>query len=162
MITLIDIQNAVSKSISDNIKEEAYIYVEEVKDGLKRPAFFIEVLPVKTDNYLNHLSKLILVEIMYLCKDKTMKENLEMANMLENIFNLSMTVKDRRLTVNTLNYEIVNDILRCSFTLEFDDNIDLIEVKTKNGVNYLPEYQLSEKLGYTKDNIEEMEKLEIE
>lgn len=160
MITLMDIQKAISRKLDSKFTTH-YIYVEEVKEGLKRPSFFINIMPVSTDNFITYKEKLANIDIMYFSKNETNNENLEMINLLESLFNTPLKIQDREITIRSLNFKVIDNILHCNFSLDFN-NSNLVEIKTKVGFAYLPEHEISEELGYTKDNIEVMQELESE
>lgn len=161
MITLLDIQKSISRKL-DSKFSDYYIYTEEVKDGLKRPSFFINIMPISTKNFIANKEKLINIDIMYFSENETNEEKLNMINMLEDLLNITLEIKDRVITIESLDFKVVNDILHCIFNLDFTDSGDLIVINTPSGPVYLPEHEINEELGYTKDNVTTMQELESE
>lgn len=147
MITLIDIQKSISRKLNSKFNDH-FIYSEEVKQGLKRPAFFINIIPISTDNFPVYKEKLINIDIMYFSSNETSEENLNMINMLEELFNMTLIIADREITIGSLNFRIVDDILHCNFSLDFTDDVPTVE--------------LDPNLGYTPETIETMQELDIE
>lgn len=162
MITFTDIQKAISRKLYDRFGSEYYNYTEEVKKDLKRPSFFIDVMPVVTENYVDYKDKLINIDIMYFSKDETNEENLYMINEMEQIFGSVLQVQDRIITIKALNFKTVDDILHCSFTLDFTDYDEPIEINTSNGPIYVMLSDINDELDYKQDNITTMQELEIE
>lgn len=161
MITLLDIQKAIGKKLDSKFNTH-YIYTEQVKQGLKRPSFFVNIMPISTNNYVAYKDKLINVDIMYFSKNETSTENLEMINLLEDLFKMLLTIQDRKITIESLNFKVVDNILHCIFSLDFKDAENLIAINTPVGQVYLPEHEINEELGYTQDNITLMQELESE
>lgn len=159
MITLIEIQKSISRKLNSKFNDH-FIYGEEVKQGLKRPAFFINIIPVSTENFPVYKDKLINIDIMYFSKNETYVENLNMISELESLFK-TLKIQDRALTIESLNFRIVDDILHCSFSLDFMD-CELISIDTPLGQVYLPEHEISEELGYTPETITVMQELEMQ
>lgn len=148
MITLLDIQKSISRKLNSKFSDH-YIYVEEVKKGKKVPSFFINIMPVNTDNFATYKDKLVNIDIMYFGKNETNEENLNMTNSLESLFNMTLKIQDREITIQSLNFKTVDNILHCGFSLDFTD----IEAEEK--------YDDIE-LGYTSETITTMQELEIE
>lgn len=162
MMTLLDIQKAISKKLNSKYNNY-YIYVEEVKQGLKRPSFFINIMPISTDNFVAYQDKLINIDIMYFSKNETNAENLDMINLLEDLFKMTLEINDRVITIKSLNFKVVDDILHCSFSLDFTDgDIEIITIDTPVGQIELPITDINGELGYTQDSITIMQEIESE
>lgn len=141
---------------------EYYIYTEEVKKEIKRPSFFIDVMPVLTENYVDYKDKLINIDIMYFPKNETNEENLSMIDNLEQLFKSVLQVKSETIPIKALNFKVVDDILHCSFTLDFADYEKPIEINTENEPIYVMPSDIDEALDYKEDNIEVMQEIDIE
>jgi hypothetical protein len=161
MITLIDIQNSIGKKL-DSKFSDYYIYTEDVKNGKKTPSFFINTMPVITDNFISYKEKLINIDIMYFSENETNEENLNMTNMLEDLFRNYLELKDRIITILSLNFRVIDNILHCNFSLNFKDAGEMILINTQIGQVYIQEHEINEKLGYTQDTITTMQELESE
>ncbi|EMI10370.1 phage tail terminator family protein [Anoxybacillus gonensis] len=95
------------------------IYGEKVEQGLKKPCFFITILPGDfTDLSKSMQQREITVDIQYLSIDETNVKNIEMADILTDLFkkidfnDLSVNVIERR-------FEIVDDVLHFFIDLNF-------------------------------------------
>ncbi|GCD83670.1 hypothetical protein PTHTG4_27340 [Parageobacillus thermoglucosidasius] len=94
------------------------IYGEKVEQGLKKPCFFITVLPGDfIDLGKSMQQREITIDIQYLSKEETNAKNIEMADLLNDLF---QKITFDGLTVNVIErrFEIVDDILH--FFLDLD------------------------------------------
>jgi hypothetical protein len=95
------------------------IYGEKVQQGLKKPCFFITILPGDfTDLSKSMQQREITVDIQYLSEEETNVKNIEMADLLTDLF---MKIEFNGLTVNVIEkrFEIVDDILHFFIDLDF-------------------------------------------
>ena len=96
MITIKDIQSAVSKLLQKNGYS---VIAAEVKEGFTKPACFVDVMPVSVE-FENKYSELVTVsvEISYHPAMETKEELIVNAEKLKNIFLYTpLKVKDRYL-----------------------------------------------------------------
>lgn len=136
MITIKDIQTAVSKLLTKN---KYSVIASEVKEGFQKPACFIEVLPVSTE-VQNKFSELLTVsvEISYHPLMETKEELIVNAEKLKNIFLYTpIKVKDRFLSVNEITFDSDKSVLIAYFELEFlqetnTKTVSLPKMKTLN------------------------------
>lgn len=99
MITIKDIQSAVSKLLQKNGYS---VIAAEVKEGFTKPACFVDVMPVSVTPE-NKFYELVTmgVEISYHPAMETKEELIVNAEKLKNIFLYTpLKVKDRYLSVN--------------------------------------------------------------
>ena len=118
MITIKDIQTAVSKLLTKN---KYSVIASEVKEGFQKPACFIEVFPVSVaaENKFYELVTLG-IEISYHPSMETKEELIVNAEKLKNIFLYTpLKVKDRYLSVNEVTFDTDKSALITYFELEF-------------------------------------------
>ncbi len=118
MITIKDIQTAVSKLLTKN---KYSVIASEVKEGFQNPACFIEVFPVSVaaENKFYELVTLG-IEISYHPSMETKEELIVNAEKLKNIFLYTpIKVKDRFLSVNEITFDSDKSVLIAYFELEF-------------------------------------------
>ena len=118
MITIKDIQTAVSKLLTKN---KFSVIASEVKEGFQKTACFIEVFPVSvaTENKFYELVTLG-IEISYHPSMETKEELVVNAEKLKNIFLYTpIKVKDRFLSVNEITFDSDKSVLIAYFELEF-------------------------------------------
>ena len=118
MITIKDIQTAVSKLLTKN---KYSVIASEVKEGFQKPACFIEVFPVSiaAENKFYELVTLG-IEISYHPSIETKEELIINAEKLKNIFLYTpIRVKDRFLSVNEITFDSDTSVLVAYFELEF-------------------------------------------
>lgn len=136
MITIKDIQTAVSKLLTKN---KYSVIASEVKEGFQKPACFIEVFPVSVaaENKFYELVTLG-IEISYHPSMETKEELIVNAEKLKNIFLYTpIKVKDRFLSVNEITFDSDKSILTAYFELEFlqetnTKTVSLPKMKTLN------------------------------
>ena len=136
MITIKDIQTAVSKLLTKN---KYSVIASEVKEGLQKPACFIEVFPVSVaaENKFYELVTLG-IEISYHPSMETKEELIINAEKLKNIFLYTpIKVKDRFLSVNEITFDSDKRALIAYFELEFlqetnTKTVSLPKMKTLN------------------------------
>ena len=136
MITIKDIQTAVSKLLTKN---KYSVIASEVKEGFQKPACFIEVFPVSVaaENKFYELVTLG-IEISYHPSMETKEELIVNAEKLKNIFLYTpIKVKDRFLSVNEITFDSDKSVLITYFELEFlqetnTKTVSLPKMKTLN------------------------------
>ena len=136
MITIKDIQTAVSKLLTKN---KYSVIASEVKEGFQKPACFIEVLPVSVaaENKFYELVTLG-IEISYHPSMETREEIIVNAEKLKNIFLYApIKVKGRFLSVNEMTFDSDKSTLIAYFELEFlqetnTKTVSLPKMKTLN------------------------------
>lgn len=136
MITIKDIQTAVSKLLTKN---KYSVIASEVKEGFQKPTCFIEVFPVSVaaENKFYELVTLG-IEISYHPSMETKEELIVNAEKLKNIFLYTpIKVKDRFLSVNEITFDSDKSILTAYFEFEFlqetnTKTVSLPKMKTLN------------------------------
>lgn len=136
------------------------IHGEEVQQGFKRPAFYVQLIP-ESGSILNpaHRQKNILVDICYFSTDGKGREAWGIADGLDEMFSASIIVGDRELFINDPHPEIIDKVLHYQFSLSYTDSGDGISVELDNGEEaiMLPEPET----GYTDGEVLLMRELEI-
>lgn len=118
MITIKDIQSAVSKLLQKNGYS---VIAAEVKEGFTKPACFVDVMPVSVTPE-NKFYELVTmgIEISYHPAMETKEELIVNAEKLKNIFLYTpLKVKDRYLSVNEVTFDTDKSALITYFELEF-------------------------------------------
>lgn len=95
------------------------IYDEKVTQGLKRPCFFVDLIPVVIEKISPTLKEYsMFVDIQFMSKDKTKTENLAMVSKLESLFE-TISFQDLTVKPGEKRFEIVDDILHCIMDIDF-------------------------------------------
>lgn len=118
MITLQDIQAAVGSVLQQNGYS---VIASEVQEGFKKPACFIEVLPVSV-TLENQFTEIVTnsVEITYHPETETREELITNAEIMKHLFLYSLiSVKDRFLSVNEITFDADKSTLIAYFELEY-------------------------------------------
>ena len=118
MITIKDIQSAVSKLLQKN---GYFVIAAEVNEGFTKPACFVDVMPVSvtTENKFYELVTMG-IEISYHPAIETKEELIANAEKMKNAFLYTpLKVKDRYLSVNEVTFDTDKSALITYFELEF-------------------------------------------
>ena len=118
MITIKDIQSAVSKLLQKNGYS---VIASEVKEGFTKPACFVDVMPVSVTPE-NKFYELVTmgIEISYHPAIETKEELISAAEKMKNAFLYTpLKVKDRYLSVNEVTFDTDKSALITYFELEF-------------------------------------------
>ena len=161
-MTLFDIKESLRGEIKAKLPSHK-IYAVEVKEGFKRPAFFVEVIPVNIQNRLYYKDVSVTVNIRYYPEGETYEEIMDISDKLTEIFGATLKVGDRVLTINNQESETTdedgNKYLQFSFDLNYQDGNNVLQVIGLNGEPLV--MLLDETLGYTEGNIHLMSELEL-
>lgn len=166
-MTLIDIKKAVITKLKP-LKH--MIYATKIKEGLKKPCFFINVMPIMTQNNLYFKKKDIMVKIYFFADDSsrpdaTYLDNMQMQDTLSNMFSKKLRIGNRDIFIANTEGHVAAEsrddmaaeddtVLTFGFELEFEDGNEAVMV----GDDFMFE---DEELGYTEGNIELMQELNL-
>ena len=161
MIYLKDIKQTVIVKLKNSFPT-CNIYGEEIKQGFKAPAFYVEVIPIKTNNALDYKTKQVNIKITYLPLDKTSNaEKNDAVDNFDNIFDLSLKVKDRYFCIQGAYIYPAKDYVQYGFTINFTDEKtgQIIKVNVDN-----EELTMNEDVehNYTQENTKLMNNIEFE
>lgn len=126
MITLLDI----NKSIVDTLRgaligtpfEVTPIIPGDITEGFERPGLKIDFDSIKLENInANFKARALTVRVYFFAKDlkKYKIDNLQMQEIIENIFFKGIWITGYYIPINDINAEIVDTVL----TVDFDINI---------------------------------------
>jgi len=121
LVGFVDVLNGLKKVLSTNFVGHA-IYSEPIAEGMTRPAFFIQLLPVLSSNFNDYYrEQRALIDISYFSDEppdlQSNVKNFTMANLLENALNNGIKVLDRNLNVQDLEFETVDRVLHSTINL---------------------------------------------
>lgn len=151
---------AIKKSIIDTLKVKASgisVLANEELSGFKPPAFFIQLLPISDTPGIDYEEKLLTVNIHYFSDEKTDLANLKMIDQLNVAFFNTVKIGDRTITLKGKRHQIIDNVLQFKFELEFLNDVEMVEI---NG-EWVMETRLEGDLGYSVENIELMQELEL-
>jgi len=124
-------------------------FAEELGQGFKRPAFYVQVLPGETENEnAAHRQKQILIILHYFVKDDIRRDLQAMGDDLEKLFNGVLVVSDRKLTIDKISPAIIDGVLQFQMNLDYRDSLDDVDV-------YGYEVPIKGTSLYLKQNVEE-------
>ncbi|MEW8957787.1 MAG: DUF6838 family protein [Moorella sp. (in: firmicutes)] len=133
---------------------------EDVEHGVKAPAFFVQLLPVSSRPVSPaHTQRTLMIDVHYFSAAKTYGDLWSMAEELEGIFDLELTIADRSITIQDKEPEVIEGVLHFKFTVDYIESKEGIEVALDTGEikTILPEPDL----GYIEGQVEPMRELEV-
>lgn len=156
MITYIDLKNEINTRLRETVVP---VNSRDVTEGFNRPSFFVQFENNNRSSTESQVYKSLTVQIYYFPKDRYdySEDVLDMQEILENMFDLTLKVQDRLLHINEVNSMVVDGVLNFSFDLEFYEGREY-----EGEVNTIIEEIKKGKDFYTKYPIEKMAELELE
>ncbi|CAK7083886.1 hypothetical protein CIW83_16865 [Tissierella sp. P1] len=125
---LTDIKRAIDSILKDNFST-IEIYSTNTKEGLDRPYFFVEISPIIRER-LNraHYHRKVTVLIRYFPNNEEELENLEIQEQLEELFGQALRIKDRVITLDSVEGQIVDGTLQFKFDISYIDSLDVDKI----------------------------------
>ena len=122
MIQYQDILGALTKVIKEYFKAIP-IYGDEVREGYKKPSFFIGILPVNSINHTKSIrEEQLLVTVSYFSNTSQSLKNYKVLQELKMLLGQVLSVGDRKLTISEMTTHQVGeegDIYQISFSLHY-------------------------------------------
>jgi len=150
VITIKDIQTAVSKKLKDN----GYtVFASEVKEGFQKPACFVDVLPASIE-LQNVYTELVTdsIEISFFPSVETREELVKNAERFKQIFLYStIAINDRFLSINEITFDYEKPALVATFDLEYLQETD-IDIPSMPKMKNLSEKVVTESHGTSENN----------
>lgn len=103
------------------MENDFHVIAQEVKEGFDKPAAFVNVFPASVSLLTFDLEQVTdQVEIKYIGETETVEECVDVAEKLRRIFLYHpFAVKDRKLTVQEIEFDIEENVLYCSFEVTY-------------------------------------------
>ncbi len=122
MIEAVDIKTAIISLLKKKYPKMR-CYGADVKEGLTRPAFNVQLIPsdISGNNYSTYKS-IYLCSITYFQKKVSEAEMLKIAAEVHKLFGRKLAVKDRRLNITSFRYDMVgenSELLQMNVEFEF-------------------------------------------
>jgi hypothetical protein len=115
---MLEIRDSVIAILLGNFPEHN-VYDEKVLQGLKWPCFFVDLIPIDTnDSNPNVEEHSMCIDIQYMSKEDTKEKNLEMADKLRPLFKV-IEFNGLRVSTSDKRFEIIDGILHFLFDLDF-------------------------------------------
>lgn len=109
MISIIDIQNSITKNIDTKLNGEMPIIVEDTAGIFEEELIYVNVIPTYKDITIQSAdTKYVDIEIKYFNVDNKDRIYI-MLNVLSDLFTRAIKVGDRYLNINSTNYGIIKD-----------------------------------------------------
>lgn len=135
---IIDIRKNIMKLLKANYPDHK-IYGEKIEQGLVRPCFFVDMLPIDFEKLNTEMQKhLITVDIQYMSLEDSKEKNLEMASQLPQLFPFVSFESGKRIQCTNGQFEIVDGILHYLFDLDF-----IVRINVDEGLPMIGEINLN-------------------
>jgi hypothetical protein len=128
---MVDIRDSVISILKTNFPDHK-TYDEKVTQGLKRPCFFVDLIPVDVDDsHPNVEEHSMFIDVQYMSKEDTKEKNLEMIDKLRPLFKI-LEFSGLRVSSSNKRFETIDGILHFLFDLDFtlygkqDENLSTI------------------------------------
>ncbi len=124
MLSLKNIKLAINELIINKFPG-IDIQSNDVKEGFKRPSFFVDFDNVYKIDHLSNFERGMTVRIYYFPSDrhKYQLEVLEKQEEIEGLFRLGFTIGDRHLSIaNSIESDVIDGVLEVSFELRYFDS----------------------------------------
>ena len=122
MVLYQDIARAVTMVVKGAFPS-VHIYGDEVKEGYKKPSFFIGILPVSSINHTKNIKEeQLLITVDYFSNTKDSLENYRVMQELKVAFGQVLGVDNRKFTIQETSTEKVGedgDIYQFTFDINY-------------------------------------------
>jgi len=98
------------------------IFIEENKEEIKVPTFFVSVTPLTSDSYLRYNQKLTNIVITYVDRVIIQEELLDIQDKLDELFDMYLDVGKRKIVFDKKKFNVTNDFLTMTLTLKYLDD----------------------------------------
>lgn len=126
-----DLTNGLAKILKNSFPTYK-IYSEEIRQGIKRPALHINVMPLASNNFNKYYrEQRALVDISFFSDEspdlQSNLSNLTIANVMQNALNTELKILDRSINLQELEYEAVDGIFHTTFNLMWYNRNEVTE-----------------------------------
>ncbi|PGT89213.1 MULTISPECIES: phage tail terminator family protein [Bacillaceae] len=116
---ILDIRENIIKTLKTNFQNHK-IYGEKKTQGLTRPCFFVDILPIDAQKITpNMQEKSYIVDVQYMSLEDTKLKNLEMSEKISQLFTHVIGTGGKRISVTNERFEIIDGILHYLFDIDF-------------------------------------------
>lgn len=121
MITYKDIKKSVNTLLINEFNVE--INSNDVKEGFNRPSFFVSFDDPVRSSTTDQVEKSLTIRIYYFPTDRYnySLELLDIQEQLENLFDLKLSVLDRKFNIHEASTIVTDGVLEFSFGIHFFD-----------------------------------------
>jgi hypothetical protein len=138
---IVDIQHSIIKQLKTNFPDHK-VYGEKVEQGLVRPCFFVDILPITFEKINPEMqSQLVTVDIQYMSQEDTKAKNLEMASQLPQIFSYIELPDGKKIRITNEQFETIDGILHYLFDLDF-----IVKMNVDEGLPMIGQLNLNEEV----------------
>jgi hypothetical protein len=115
---MIEIRDSVIDVLIKNFPNHK-VYDEKVTQGLKRPCFFVDLIPIDMDDSNPNVEEhSMFIDVQYMSKEDTKEKNLEMVDKLRPLYKV-IEFNGFRVSPSDKRFEIIDGILHFLFDLDF-------------------------------------------
>lgn len=128
-----DIGEAV-KNILESKFPGCSVYADEVREGFKPPAFFVELIPATHNVSTNFNSNDLTITITYLPRTYTAEDNANVADEIKAAFGMFFKVGVRALKIDAVSFHKTGEnkeILQVDISVKYFDGLEKTETGDK-------------------------------
>ena len=118
MLSIVDIKKAIVTKLKPC---GINIVASDIRSGFKKPAFFVQIMPIGEDVNSDISINTLTINIHYFSEDKTDLDNLKMIDKLKKIFVNKLEINDRTITISDKRYDIDDNILQFRFDIRYTE-----------------------------------------
>lgn len=126
MITYKDIKMSVNSLLTRHFDIE--INSNDVQEGFIRPSFFVSLDNPTRSSLMSQIERSLTIRIYYFPSDRYnySVELMDIQERLENLFDLKLSVKDRKFNIVDVVSNVTDGVLNLSFDIEFSDAREVV------------------------------------
>lgn len=120
MLSIVDIKKAIVTKLKPL---GVNIVANDIRSGFKKPAFFVQIMPIGEDSNCDITFNVLTINIHYFSEDKTDLDNLKMLDKLKKIFVNKLEVGNRNITINDKRYDTDDNVLQFRFDIRYTEEV---------------------------------------
>jgi len=119
----------IKKAINDELKRQFSLDINsnDVKEGFQRPSFSVVFDNINRSSTMDQVEKSLTIQIFYFPEDQYdySMEILDVQEQLEEVFDLKLSVLDRKFNIIEATSTVIDGVLEFSFDIQFFDAKDI-------------------------------------
>lgn len=120
MLSIVDIKKAIVTKLKPFCIN---IVASDIRSGFKKPAFFVQIMPIGEDVNSDISINTLTINIHYFSEEKTDLDNLKMIDKLKKVFINKLEINDRTVTISDKRYDIDDNVLQFMFDIRYTEEV---------------------------------------
>lgn len=127
MLSIVDIKKAIVTKLKPF---GINIVASDIRSGFKKPAFFVQIMPIGEDVNSDISINTLTINIHYFSEEKTDLDNLKMIDKLKKVFINKLEINDRTVTISDKRYDIDDNVLQFMFDIRYTEEVYIESIDT--------------------------------